>query len=348
MKKIYWFLIAIVVITLLVLLFSFINRDRMMDRMIEMAMSKSANKIEYIEDRDGIRVITLGTASPLSSDRNQTGTAIFVDGMFFLFDVGYGVIRQAELEKLPLNKLSGIFLSHWHSDHFIELPYAINRSWQLGRKHPLDIYGPEGLDTVLIGVSQFLKYENENRVSHHGSEVMNPLIAGVNSRTIDMRGSVSTILYQQNELRITAFEVCHQPVTPSYGFRIDYKGKSVVISGDTKEKCHTLEDFAKGTDLLLHEVMLKDVFEKSSKRNAKNGNERNAKIAQDITKYHTSPIDIGIMAQRAGVKKVVLHHFAPVPSNLIFERRYKSDLSKNYKGAISLAEDGNEYYVEIN
>lgn len=348
MKKIYWFLIAAVAVTLLVLLFSFINRDRMMDKMIEMGMSRAQVKTEYLEDKDGIRVITLGTAAPIPSDRNQTGTAVFVGGFFFLFDVGYGVVRQAEIENLPLSNLTGVFISHWHSDHFIDLPYAINRSWQLGRRYPLDVYGPEGLDTVMIGIDQLLKYENANRIAHHGTEVMPPIGATVNQRIMDLRGRLSGIMFQQDDLKITAFEVCHDPVNPAYGFRIDYRGKSVVISGDTKENCNTLEDFAKGTDLLLHEVMLKDVFEKGSEIMKSTGNERNAHILEDIVEYHTTPEDIGIMANRAGVQKVVLHHFAPVPSNLILERRYKADIGKHYKGPVSLAEDGNEYYIELN
>ena len=319
----------------------------MLDRMIEMNMNNANGNLEYLDDKDGIRVITLGTAAPVPSDRNQTGTAVFVNGKFFLFDVGYGVVRQAEIEKLPLTKLSAIFITHWHSDHFIDLPYAINRSWQLGRENVLEIYAPEGIDTVMQGIDQFLKYENEHMIEHHGIEVMNPKLRSAWPKNIDLRGRLSSIVYQDGDLTITAFRACHEPVEPNFGFRIDYKGKSVVISGDTREKCNTLEDFAKDTDLLLHEVMLKDVFIKAKEISENSGNTRLAKISEDITEYHTSPVDIGIMANRAGVKKVVLHHFAPVPSNLILSRRYQSDVKKNYKGPVSLAEDGSEYYVEI-
>tara|TARA_Y100000385_G_scaffold288284_1_gene354505 strand:+ start:6236 stop:7282 length:1047 start_codon:yes stop_codon:yes gene_type:complete len=347
MKKIYLFLIATVVITLLVLLFSFINRDRMMDRIIEMALTQNVTKTEYLENRDGIRVITLGTSSPIPNERNQTGTAVFVGGYFFLFDVGYGVIRQAEIENLPVDQLSGVFISHWHSDHFIDLPYAINRSWQLGRNKPLDVYGPQGLDTVLYGIEKFLKYEDQHRITHHGEEVMNPHHSIVNPRIIDLSQSSAAVIFQQNDLKISAFLVCHEPIAPSYGFRIDYKGKSVAISGDTRENCRILADQIQDVDLLLHEAMLKDVFVKGSEILTKNGNSRNAKILEDIIEYHTTPLEIGKMASEAGVKKVVLHHFAPVPDNLIMERRYKSDLGKHYKGPISLAQDGDEYYVSI-
>jgi len=348
MKRIYWVVIAIVIITLLVLLFSFINRDRMIDRMIEQQATNSQIKTEYLEDMEGIRVITLGTAAPVPSDRNQTGTAIFVGGHFFLFDAGYGVIREAENQNLPLSNLSAVFISHWHSDHFIDLPYAINRSWQLGRQNTLEVYAPVGIDTVMNGINLFLKYENEHRVAHHGEEVMNPKLQTAWSKQIDLKGRLSAIVFQDENVKITAFTACHEPIDPSYGFRIDYKGKSVVISGDTREKCNTVEDFAKDADLLLHESMLKDIFIKARDVNLALDNERIAHIVEDITEYHTTPEYIGILANRAGVKKVVLHHFAPVPSNLILSRRYQSDLRKNYKGPVSLAEDGSEYYIEVN
>ena len=348
MKKIYWFLIAAVVITLLVLLFSFINRDRMMDRMIEMAMLRNGANAEYLDDREGIRVITLGTASPVPTERNQTGTAVIVDGEFFLFDAGYGVIRQAETEKLPVDRISAVFISHWHSDHFIDLPYAINRSWQLGRNRPLDVYGPEGLDTVLQGIDLLLKYENVHRIEHHGVDVMNPNHEIVNHRIIQANQSEASVIFEKNDLKVIAFEACHEPISPSFGFRIEYKGKSVVISGDTRENCPNVLKYSEGADLLLHEAMLKDVFVKGSELMNEVGNERNAKILEDIIEYHTTPADVGKMATKANVKKVVLHHFAPAPDNLIMERRYRSDLSKHFKGPISLAEDGDEFYISIN
>ena len=317
----------------------------MMDKIIELAVNRTQGNTEYLEDTEGIRVITLGTSSPIPSERNQTGIAVFVNGEFFLFDTGYGVIRQAELENLPLPLLSHIFISHWHSDHFIDLPYAINRSWQLGRQHELNVYGPEGIDTVMSGIELFLKYENLHRIAHHGDEVMNPKYAEAVIHTIDASGGVGRVVYDDNGIVITAFSVCHEPIDPSFGFKIEYDDKSVVISGDTREDCDNVDLFAKDADLLLHEVMLKDVMLKGSEVLKNNGNNRNAKILNDIVEYHTSPTDIAIMANEVGVRKLVLYHFAPEPSNLIIERRYKSDITKIYKGPVVLAADGDEFYV---
>lgn len=350
MKRIHWFLLAIASITLLILLFSYINRDRMMDRMIEMAMDRATFKTEYLDDMDGIRVFTLGTASPIPDDYNQTGTAVFAGGFFFLFDVGDGVVKEAEKLRLPLPSLSAVFISHWHSDHYIELPHVINRTWQLGRSAKLDVHGPKGLDSILFNTHAFLLHENLNRVAHHGDSVMNTSIAGTNAFEIETGTQDFAVLFEKNDVKITTFEVCHPPIEPSYGFKIEYKGKSLVISGDTKEDCDNVKRFAAAADMLIHEAMLKDVFFKSSEMNngASNswGNRRNAKIAEDITEYHTSPLHVGKLANEAQVKSLVLNHFAPVPSNIILSRRYRFAVRRNYKGPLKLAKDGSEYYID--
>lgn len=344
MKKIYWFLIAAVSFTLLILLFSYINRDRMMERMIDMAITRATYHTEYMDDTEGIRVFTLGTASPIPDDYNQTGTAVFVGGKFLLFDVGDGVVKEAEAQRLPLPQLDAVFISHWHSDHYIELPHVINRTWQLGRDKELNIYGPKGMDSILRFTLQMLEPEIENRIAHHGDSIMARSLSGAIPHEIRTNGK-SAIVFNQDGVRVTSFDVCHPPIEPSYGFKIEYNGKSIVISGDTKEDCDNVSEFAQNADLLLHEAMLKDLFIKSSELNNGNGQARNAQIATDITEYHTDPVDIGILAQESGVKSLVLHHFAPVPSNIILKRRYRSAIRKNYLGPLSLATDGQEYYI---
>ena len=346
MKRIYWVFIAVIAITLLILLFSYINRDRMMDRMIEMGMNKSDFKKELLEDFDGIRIFTLGTASALPDDYNQTGTAIFAGGFFFLFDVGDGVVKEAEKLRLPLPSLDAVFISHYHSDHYIELPYVINRSWVLGRKDNLTIFGPPGIDSILKGIDIMLQPENQFRIDHHGNENMNLQVSSSVSEEIRTATDNSAVIFDKEGVKVTAFEVCHPPITPSFGFKIEYKNKSVVISGDTKENCNNLLKYAQNADVLIHEVMLKDLVIKSSEINNGNGNKRNADIAKDITDYHTDPFDVGILADKANVGKLILHHFAPVPSNIILRRRYRFAIRKNFKGPLSLAEDGKEYYVK--
>ena len=88
-----------------------------------------------LQDKESIRVYTVGTASPFPGERMQTGTAVIVNGHFFMFDVGDGIVQKAESIGLPLDRLDGIFITHWHSDHMIDLPGLISRSWLLGRSN---------------------------------------------------------------------------------------------------------------------------------------------------------------------------------------------------------------------
>ena len=216
MKRIYWVFITVIGITLLILLFSYINQDRMMERMIEMGMNRSAFKKELLEDLEGIRIFTLGTASPLPDDYNQTGTAVFAGGFFFLFDVGDGVVKEAEKLRLPLPLLDAVFISHYHSDHYIELPYVINRSWLLGREKNLTIIGPPGIDSIVKGIDIMLHPENQFRIDHHGNDNMDLLVSSPVSKEILTANGNSTVVFDKNGVTVTAFTVCHPPIKPKF------------------------------------------------------------------------------------------------------------------------------------
>ena len=120
--------------------------DKLVPFFIDQQLELVANNEEAFYEKDGMVVVTVGTATPLPGERAQTGTAVFVNGHFFLFDVGAGVVQKSENLGLPLTRLNGIFLTHYHSDHMMDLPNIISRSWVLGRTNDLHIYGPDSLD----------------------------------------------------------------------------------------------------------------------------------------------------------------------------------------------------------
>ena len=144
------------------------------------------------------------------------------NGHFFMFDVGAGVVRNAENMQLPLTELEAIFITHWHSDHFIDLPNLINRSWVLGRTTDLHLYGPDGTDTLNHAINGFLAIENSHRVDHHGHELMDISKAHAIPHEFKnvQRGKV--IVYNQDGITISAFDVSHEPVEPAVGYVIEY------------------------------------------------------------------------------------------------------------------------------
>ena len=297
-----------------------------------------------LNNKEAITVVTVGTASPMPGERVQTGTAVFVNGHFFMFDVGDGVVQKAENIGLPLNRLDGIFITHWHSDHMIDLPSLISRSWLLGRTNDLDLYGPDGTDTLNQAINQFLHIENKHRVDHHGSHIMDVSKARAIPHEFQNVPNQKEVIYNQDGITITAFDVNHEPIEPAVGYVIEYNGKKVVISGDTKKNDLVIE-MSKDADLLLHEVILSSLLSQMETMLSEQSMTRNATIIHDIQDYHTTPAEVAEIAAAANVKKLVLHHFAPAPDFKIVKNLYKQEL-KGYDGPIHFANDGDRIVIE--
>ena len=345
MKKILRYILALV---LIVFAFGWIAitffPEKLVPFMLDQQLKRLTQSSDLLEDKNAITVFTVGTSSPLPGERAQTGTAVFVNGHFFMFDVGPGVVQKSENIQLPLDQLDAVFITHYHSDHFMDLPYLINRSWVLGRTKELQVYGPDGLDTLMQAVDQLLHIENQYRVDHHGAELMDISKAkGIPHEFKNVPGG-KEIVFQKDGITITAFDVNHEPIEPAVGYAIEYDGKKVVISGDTKKNELVLE-MAKDADLLIHEVLLVSLLKQLSTKLEETGNGRNSKIIHDIQDYHTSPKDVAELAKAANVKKLILHHFAPAPDLQVIKNLYKKELS-GYDGPIHFANDGDMFIVE--
>lgn len=347
MKKIILYtLLALIILIGIGLVYLNNNQDMLITRTMERTLQQSEDfRTELLSEKEGITVFTVGTATPLPSKRGQTCTAMFVNGYFFVFDVGDNAVKQMEEMNLPLADLDGIFLTHYHTDHYIDLPYLINRSWQMGRNTDLELYGPTGLDTISYHIDGFLAIENGHRVAHHGEEIMPSQYSRGIPNEFEMPKNGSKVVYEKDGIKITAFDVGHEPVTPDVGYKIEYNGKIVVLSGDTNKNDNVLAQ-SKGADLLLHEAMLMDIVQQISDNQKKLGNERNAYILHDIQEYHTSPQDAARIAQEAGVKELVLHHLGPVPDNFILKRRFQQSTKGLFDGKVTVAEDGDKFIVK--
>jgi ribonuclease Z len=320
------------------------NRDQLIYSAIKKQVDDLTKTDQYTKNDEAITVVTVGTASPLPGERAQTGTAVIVNGHFFLFDVGAGVVQKIENFNLPWQKLDGIFITHYHSDHVMDLPNAISRSWQRGRVVDLHIYGPQGLNDLMASVDDFLAVDKEYRLAHHGIEIMDTVYAdGIPNEFVIEQDSYK-LIYDTDGVRITAFDVTHEPIEPAVGYKIEYMGKKVVISGDTK-KNELLTEMAQDCDLLIHEVMLMEFQQMLARANEEAGLERNAAIVTDIQDYHTSPAEVAEIAKKANVKQVVLNHLAPVPTNRILEKMYLDRMTA-FEGEIHLANDGDVFIVQ--
>ena len=316
----------------------------LLNQQFKRQQAQVAKNNKMLQDTESIYVYTIGTASPMPGERVQTGTGVIVNGHFFLFDVGDGIVRSAENMGLPLNKLEGIFITHWHSDHFMDLASMVSRSWLLGRSNPLHLYGPDGTDSINQSIKGYLHLENKHRLDHHGPEIMDRSIVHARPHEFKNVQGGKEIVYQTDGITITAFDVDHAPIEPAVGYAIEYKGKKVVISGDTKKNDLVME-MAQDADLLLHEVILNSLLKQMHANLEERGLTRNAKIIHDIQDYHTPPAEVAEIAAKANVKKLILHHFAPPPDFSVLKNLYKKELS-GYDGPIVFSNDGDLFIVK--
>jgi ribonuclease Z len=134
------------------------------------------------------------------------------------------------------------------------------------------------------------------------------------------------------------FAVDHNPIKPAFGYRIDYKGRSVTISGDTSYSAN-LVNAAKGSDVLFHEALNKKMVAALGAKLAERGQANNAQIMKDIQNYHTSPEDAARAAKEAGAKALVLYHLVPAPPARLIEPLFLGDAPAIYPG-VKLAHDG--------
>jgi ribonuclease Z len=289
-----------------------------------------------------LHVVLCGTGSPLP-DRNraQACTAIIAGGEFVLVDTGSGSWRQVAANNvLRPQDLSAILLTHFHSDHIGDLGEALLQSWVAGRSRKIPVYGPPGVEKVVGGFEQAYSLDTGYRVQHHGDEAMPRAAAGAKPHPVSLRSNdAAAPVFERNGLRVTAFKVDHDPASPAYGYRLEFRGRVVVISGDTA-KSENLGRHAAGADLLVHEVIAKDVLQMAANNFDRVGNRRRARLARDIVNYHTSPLEAAQLAAAAKVETLVFTHLVPAPNTPQIEQAFTRGLSDVFKGKVVLGTDG--------
>lgn len=282
---------------------------------------------------DGLRVVLCGTGSPMPSrERAQACVMVIAGGRIWFVDAGARSANNLSEWRVPTERVAGVLLTHFHSDHIGDLGELNLQSWVLGRKAPLEIYGPPGVARVVDGFNQAYALDASYRVAHHGAAMLDPEVGRLRAHTIEMpaegdakRGKMVPV-FDDGGLRIRAFAVDHAPVAPAVGYRFDFAGRSVVVSGDTA-KTPALVAVAKGTDLLLHEAQANHILAVAERIAREHGQARRAKILADIPTYHTSPVEAAEVAAEAGVGMLALYHLTPPPSGAVVERIFTRGVS---------------------
>lgn len=308
--------------------------DRLFDRALEQAMNGPGARLF---DDNGLKVFFCGTGSPLpSSKRAQNCTAVFAGDRFFMVDAGTGSFENIQAAGIPAGRLGGIFLTHFHSDHIGDLSEANLGSWVTARPAPLAVYGPEGVERIVAGENEAFALDADYRIAHHGKGVAPLRSKGMTARAF--AGSAPIVVLDEAGLKVTAFPVKHDPVDGAVGYRFDYQGRSVVISGDTAYS-ESLIAAAKDVDVLIHEAQANHMVAKMQRAAAKAGAATTAQIFADIPSYHTTPEEAARAANEAGAGWLVLTHLTPAPDNPIAMRIFMRGVSKVRAQNVKVAED---------
>lgn len=300
-----------------------------------------------------LHVITVGTGSPNANPRRvQSCLAIIVDGVFILIDTGAGSAQQADLMGLPLSDLNAVFLTHLHSDHMADLPLVASKGWRFGRRTRLDVFGPVGTINTINGLNEGHRLDREYRYQNNKDNFAPLEIAEPIGHDIETPGPAEKklVMSYTNGLSVFAFTVEHAPVEPAFGFRVEYKERSVVISGDTR-RCENIARQASGADLLIHEAFNKNLVRRMVAvfSDSKNKSMLSMKkMAVQVQKYHTSPVEAAEMAARANVKKLVFTHIDPplgpfLVRRLVTQPFFMKGVSDVFKGEVVIAEDGTHF-----
>ena len=195
------------------------------------------------------RVTLLGTGSPVLSE-TRFGPSILVEAgdQRLVFDAGRGAAQRLQQLGVPFDRIDAIFLTHLHSDHVVGLPDLWLTGWILGRRTvPWELVGPTGTAAMAAHLAQAFAFDIDIRVRDGGQNAAGARLAA--------RDVTPGVVYERGGVKVTAFLVDHAMVAPAFGYRIDYGGRTVVLSGDTRFS-PALIAVARGADLLVHEVVL--------------------------------------------------------------------------------------------
>ena len=292
---------------------------------------------------DGLYAGLAGSGGPMP-DANRAGpcVAVVAGDHLYIVDVGEGSVRNLALMGFKLGFADAALLTHFHSDHISDLGELMLQRWVGGSNDkPLEVIGPPGVEQVVEGFNLAYKQDDGYRTAHHGAKTAPPSGAGGVAKpfTLSDAEDASTVVVDQDGVKITAFKVNHAPVSPAVGYRFDYKGRSLVISGDTTPT-DSLKKQAKGVDLLIHDAMQVTMVKLLHDQANLSYSPSLSKITADIPSYHTTPEEAAQIAQEAGVKRLVFYHISPPIPNPILNDVFMGDAAKFYKGPITIGIDG--------
>jgi ribonuclease BN (tRNA processing enzyme) len=308
-------------------------------------LAGAAHAADPTIDAKQSRLILLGTqGGPVSrGNRAQPANLLIVRETPYLIDAGNGVARQLALAHVPLSHIRQIFITHNHDDHNADWGTLMGLAWSTGNTEPITVHGPHGTESMLKGFLQYFAPNVAARYVEGGRNV-------APEQTMQAQDiSAPGLVYQDANIRVTAVENCHYHLpagSPGYGgqasfaYRFQTPDRVIVFSGDTGPCGDVLAEFAKGADILVHEVIDLPAFERLLP--ADSPAQWRVGLMKHMRTEHSTPEQVGETASRAGVRMVVLSHVIPGLAT-DSDAAYTDGVKAHYSGTVILAQDLMEF-----
>lgn len=274
------------------------------------------------------RLILLGTGGgPRPRKANSAAAQVIVsNNVAYVIDCGDGVARQLVSAGVPLTTLRHVFITHQHSDHNADYGNLIWLAWTAGLSSRVDTWGPPPLENMTKLFFEMNKYDIDTRISNEGRVALAPLV-----HVHELRDSGAVM--SDGDVRVTSALVDHPPVVPAFAYRFDARDRSIVISGDTAPS-EALERAARDVDLLIHETY-------PESRLAPEPRPGGEDWPRYMRSFHTSDREVGAIAARAGVRRLVLYHIVRMGGT--DEELIAGVRAGGYEGPVSVGRDLERY-----
>lgn len=298
--------------------------------------------------KTGLILLGTGGGPVIGAQRSMMASVVVANGVPYLVDCGYGAGGAMVKAGVRIADLGGIFITHNHADHLLDLGPTLFFSWLQGRKAELELFGPPPLKAIVDD----LLAANRVPLDYYRVDMGTALMPPVRVKEFSDAG----IVFEDANVRVTAVTVVHPPVVPSFAYRFDTADRSIVFSGDTAVS-ENLVVLAKGADILVHEAaevqatidMMSAQASVAAPASADAGNGKGGqnpkgfdpkKFEEHVLKAHTSVQDAARLAAAADVKTLVLSHVSPVSSAMVPDSRWIEDARPFFGGTIVVGHDG--------